>query len=73
MKVELIKEERFNEGPYYIIKVDDKFVTGSAYEDKAEELYNELISNPDVLKTKVKILKSKEIDVSLEEENNQTN
>ncbi|NBW33733.1 MAG: hypothetical protein EBR30_01610 [Cytophagia bacterium] len=64
MKVELIKEERFNESPYYIIKVDDKFVTGSGYEDKAEELYNELISNPDVLKTKVKILKSEEIDVS---------
>lgn len=64
MKVELIKEERFNEGPYYIIKVDDKFVTGSSDESKAEDLYNQLISDPSALKTKVKILKSEEIDVS---------
>lgn len=69
MKVELIKEERFNEDPYYIIRVDDKFVTGSSLEDKAEKLYNDLVSNPDALKTKVKILKSEEIDVSLPETN----
>lgn len=69
MKVELIKEERFNEDPYYIIRVDDKFVTGSPYEDKAEKLYNDLVSNPDALKTKMKILKSEEVDVSLPETN----
>ena len=63
MKVELIKEERFNESPYYIIKVDDKFVTGAIQLDKAEELYNDLVSNPEVLKTKIEILKSQEIDV----------
>jgi len=64
MKVELIKEERFNESPYYIIRVDDKFVTGSPEQEKAEKLYNDLISNPDALKTKIEILKSEEIDVS---------
>lgn len=65
MKVELIKEERFNESPYYIIRVDDKFVTGSPEQEKAEKLYNDLISNPDALKTKIEILKSQEIDVPL--------
>lgn len=64
MKVELIKEERFNESPYYIIRVDSNFVTGSSDKDKAEDLYNQLISDPSALKTKVKILKSEEIDVS---------
>lgn len=65
MKVELLLEQRFNESPFYIIKVDDKFVTGSSQQEKAEQLYNDLISNPDALKTKIEILKSQEIDVPL--------
>jgi len=33
-------------------------------------MYNEIINDPNVIKTKVNILKSQDIDVPLEEQNN---
>jgi len=66
MKIELVKEEKFNENPWYTIQIDGKYVTGTGIIEKAEKLYNELISNPDILKSKINILKSQEIDLPLD-------
>ena len=69
MKIELSVEQKFNAEPWYIVRVDGQYVTGTGIKEKAEELYDKLVSDPEMLKTKVNILKSQEIDVSLSEIN----
>jgi len=66
MKIELSEEKKFNSDPWYIVRVDGQYITGSGDKEKAEGLYNELVSDPEMLKTKVNILKSQEIDVPLD-------
>ena len=70
MKVELIEEQKYNGEPWYIVQVDGQYIIGTGNKLNADKMYNEIIANPDVIKTKVNILKSEEINVPLEEQNN---
>ena len=69
MRIELSVEQKFNAEPWYIVRVDGQYITGTGIKEKAEELYNKLVSDPEMLKTKVNILKSQEINVPLSEIN----
>ena len=67
MKVELIEQlEPFSDTPWYGIKVDGTSVKWSKDKKVIDDIYNEIINNPELLKTKENILKSQEIEVSLE-------
>lgn len=70
MKIELICEEEFGKDPFYQVRVDGKFITGSSKLETAESLYNQILSNPDALKTKKTVLRSGKIDVSLSSKSN---
>jgi len=70
MKVELIEEQKYNGEPWYIVQVDGQYIIGTGNKLNADKMYNEIIANPDVIKTKVNILKSEEVNVPLEEQNN---
>lgn len=64
MKIELISEEAFGKDPFYEVRVDGHFITGSSKLETAENLYNQLLSNPDALKSQKIVLKFAEIDVT---------
>jgi len=66
MKIELIKEQEFNDTPWYSIKIDDKHVEGSMTRslNDAEGYYDRLCANPDYMKKTKEILKYQEIVVS---------
>jgi hypothetical protein len=70
MKIELVEEQKYNGEPWYIIRIDDVYFKGTGNKIVAEATYNEIINDPNVIKTKINILKSQEIDVPLEEQNN---
>lgn len=70
MKIELVEEVKYNGEPWYVIRIDDVYFKGTGNKIVAESMYNEIINDPNVIKTKVNILKSQEIDVPLEEQNN---
>ncbi len=70
MKVELVEETKYNGEPWYIIKIDDLYFKGTGNKIVAEAMYTEIINDPNVIKTRVNILKSQDIDVPLEEPNN---
>lgn len=70
MKIELISEEAFGKDPFYEVRVDGHFITGSSKLETAESLYNQVLSNPDALKTKKTVLRSDKIDVSLSSKSN---
>ena len=70
MTIELVEETKYNGEPWYIVKVDDVYIIGTGNKLNAEKCFNEIIADPNVIKTKVNILKSEEVDVSLEEQNN---
>jgi hypothetical protein len=67
MKLELIKEDAFNDGITYSITMDGKHISGSYTRnlETAESLYNKILKDPDFTKTRVEILKSVEISLSL--------
>jgi hypothetical protein len=67
MKLELIKEDAFNDGITYSITMDGKHISGSYTRNlqTAETLYNKILQDPDFTKTRVEILKSAEISLSL--------
>lgn len=69
MKVELVEETKFNGEPWYIVQVDGQYVKGTGNKIVAEKMYNDVIADPSILKTKINILQSQEINVSLEETN----
>jgi len=70
MKIDLIEQqEPFKEEAWYGIRVNGTSVKWSKDKGEIEKVYNEIISNPDIIKTKEIILKSQVIDVSLEETN----
>jgi len=70
MKIELVEETKYNGEPWYIVKVDDVYIIGTGNKLNADKMYNEIVADPNIIKTKVNILKSEEVDVSLEEQNN---
>lgn len=69
MKIELIEEINPANGTMYAVKADDYTIKWFAHRDSAETFYNEIITNPSVLKKQRNILKSEDINVSLEETN----
>ena len=69
MKVELEEQVKYNAEPWYIIRVDGEYFTGTGNKANAVKMYQEIIGDPTVIKTKRIILKSEEIILPLEEIN----
>jgi len=70
MKVDLVEQtEPFSDEIWYGVRVNGVSVKWSRDKAVIEAIYNDILTNPDVLKTKENILKSEIIDVSLEETN----
>ena len=70
MKVDLIEQsEPFSDELWYGVRVNGSSVKWSRDKEVIEAIYNDILTNPDVLKTKENILKSEEVNVSLEETN----
>jgi hypothetical protein len=69
MKLELLQENNPGNGTMYAVKADDYTIRWFAHLESAEKFYNEIITDPNVLKKQVIILKSQEIDLPLEETN----
>lgn len=64
MKIELISEKQFGKDPWYEVRVDGHYITGSSHLENAENMYNQLLSNPDALKSEKIVLKFAEINVT---------
>jgi hypothetical protein len=70
MKVELIEQyEPFSDEAWYGVKVDGSSVKWTRDKKVANVVYDNIINNIDSTKTREIILKSQEINVSLEETN----
>ena len=69
MKVELEEQVKYNAEPWYIIRVDGEYFTGTGNKSNAIKMYEEIIADPNVIKTKRIVLKSEEITLPLEETN----
>jgi hypothetical protein len=70
MKVDLVEQtEPFSDEIWYGVRVNGVSVKWSRDKAVIEAIYNDILTNPDVLKTKENILKSEEVNVSLEETN----
>ena len=70
MKVDLVEQtEPFSDDVWYGVRVNGSSVKWSRDKEVAEAIYNDILTNPDVTKTKEIILKSQQVDVSLEEIN----
>ena len=63
MKIELIKEQEFNDTPWYSIHINGIYVSGSMTRSlqDAEGFYDRLSKNPEYMKKTTKILKSQEV------------
>lgn len=66
MKIELIEEINPTSGTMYVVRVDNSGIKWFSKKEDGDKFYNEIIANPDLLKPVKNILKSQEIDVSLE-------
>ena len=70
MKVDLVEQqEPFSDEIWYGVRVNGSSVKWSRDKEVIEAIYNDILTNPDILKTKENILKSQEVSVSLEETN----
>lgn len=65
MKLEIIKEEEFNNPTWYVLRVDDKIVTCSKQLEEIEKYYEEIKQNPSIINPSKIVLKSEEINVNL--------
>jgi hypothetical protein len=70
MRVELVEEIKYDGEPWYVVKIDGSYFKGTGNKLNAEKHYNDIINDPSIIKTKENILKSQEIDVPSEEQNN---
>lgn len=67
MKVDLVEQsEPFSDEIWYGVRVNGSSVKWSRDKEVIEAIYNDILTNPDVLKTKENILKSQEVNVSLD-------
>ena len=67
MKVEFVSETSFQTiEPWYCIYVDGVYKTGSYHKENIEKIYNEIVTNPNVLNKTKQVLHSAEILVSSE-------
>lgn len=70
MKVDLVEQqEPFSDEIWYGVRVNGSSVKWSRDKEVIEAIYNDILTNPDIIKTKEIILKSQEISLSLEETN----
>jgi hypothetical protein len=69
MKIELIEETSIGSGTMFLVKIDGANIKWFAQKTSAEAFYLEVIANPEILKPKINILKTDEINVSLDEQN----
>ena len=66
VKIEMVEQlEPFSDSPWFGIRVNDKVVKWCRDKDTAQEIYDEIISDPSVLKTKENILYSQDIIIPL--------
>lgn len=74
MKLEIIKEQKFGENPWYGVYVDDEYVKGGFILKNVEEIFETIKADPKNFKLNTKeIFKSEEIDLSLPEEKENNN
>ena len=67
VKIEMVEQlEPFSDHPWFGVKVDDKTVKWCRNKEDAQAVYDEIISDPSVLKTKENILQSQDIIIPLE-------
>jgi hypothetical protein len=66
MTIELTEDTSVTSGTMYCVRMDGSAIKWFAKNEEAEKFYNEIIANPDILKPTRNILKSQDIDVSLE-------
>lgn len=66
MTIELIKENKPGEDVWYELRADGRYVMGSYTLDRVEIAYNELKNGKNPFASR-EILKSEEIDVSLDD------
>ena len=70
MTVDLVEQsEPFSDEIWYGVRVNGSSVKWSRDKAVIEAIYNDILTNPDILKTKENILKSQKINVSLDETN----
>lgn len=65
MKIELTEEISVASGTMYCVRADGSGIKWFVNKESAEKFYNEIITNPDLLKPVKNILKSEEINVDL--------
>lgn len=61
MKLEIVKEEKFNEPIWYFLRVDGISYQCSRNLEEIEDLYNKFVEDPELIKEKKTVLKSQEI------------
>lgn len=66
MKLELVEEISATTGTMYAVKQDGIGIKWFTQKESAEKFFDEVVANPDILKPVKNILKSQEIDVSLD-------
>ena len=66
VKIEMVEQlEPFSDSPWFGVRVNDKVVKWCRDKDTAQAIYDEIISDPSVLKTKENILYSQDIIIPL--------
>jgi len=66
VKIEMVEQlEPFSDSPWFGIRVNDKVVKWCRDKETAQAIYDEIISDPSVLKTKENILYSQDIIIPL--------
>ena len=58
MKIELIKEEKYKQDPWYEIRINGKYLWGSSNEEEAKKEFRRISSDPEIAKTKENVLLS---------------
>lgn len=65
MKLEIIKETKWNKEVWYCLYLDETYIIGSYSQEKIENIFSEAISDPEnYFKTKKEVLRYKEIVVN---------
>ena len=70
MKIELVEETNPATGTMFHVSVDGNIIKWFATKEAAEAYYNSVTNDPNVIKPVKNVLKSHEINLSLEEQNN---
>ena len=70
MMIELVEEINPGTVTMYAVRNDGAAVKWFAKQEDAEAFYDSVIADPTILESKKNILKSQELNVSLEEQNN---